>query len=83
MEEKRRSMSSSRFLGGKTTVDKEARGEEESKRYGVLTSERYPMDAKYRNIVAVPVEIEVSWQLDKLDLLNTLSINYSEWVERC
>ncbi len=54
--------------------------------YGTATYKRDSRDAKYEKITAVPIEIEVPWELDqlvKLDILAELEITYSEWVERC
>jgi hypothetical protein len=60
--------------------------EYETKNYGTVTYERDPRDSKYNKIVAVPVEIEVPSELDqlvKLDILPTVGMSYSEWIEQC
>ena len=65
---------------------KEARDEWQMEHYGTVTTERDSRDTKYQKIIAVPVEIEVPDELDqlvKLDILETVGLTYSEWVERC
>ena len=54
--------------------------------YGTVTNERESRYTKYKKIVAVPVEIEVSRYVDnfvKMEFLEELEITYSEWVECC
>ena len=70
----------------RTRHDKKRDEEYQMKEYGTVTYQRDPRDSKYKKIVAVPVEIEVTWELDmltKMDILTTLGITYSEWVEQC
>ena len=65
---------------------KEARDEWQMEHYGTITTERDSRDVKYQKIIAVPVEIEVPDEVDqlvKLDILETVGLTYSEWVERC
>lgn len=65
---------------------KEARDEWQMKHYGTVTIERSSRLAQYQKIVAVPVEIEVPGELDqlvKLDILETVGMTYSEWIEQC
>jgi uncharacterized protein YlbG (UPF0298 family) len=65
---------------------KEARDQWQFEHYGTVTTERDSRDAKYRRVMAVPVEIEVPSELDqlvKLDILETVEMTYSEWVEQC
>ena len=65
---------------------KEARDEWQMEHYGTVTTERDSRDVKYQKIIAIPVEIEVPDELDqlvKLDILETVGMTYSEWVERC
>lgn len=65
---------------------KEARDQWQKEHYGTVTFERLSREVEYHRIEAVPVEIEVPWELDqlvKLDILETLGITYSQWVERC
>jgi uncharacterized protein YlbG (UPF0298 family) len=65
---------------------KEARDQWQMEHYGTVTTERDSRDMKYQKIIAVPVEIEVPDELDqlvKLDILETVGMTYSEWVERC
>lgn len=65
---------------------KEQRDKWEYEHYGTVTTERDSRYVTYRKIIAVPVEIEIPWELDqlvKLDILENLGISYHEWVERC
>jgi hypothetical protein len=65
---------------------KEARDEWQLEHYGTVTTERDSRDVEFKKVMSVPVEIEVPWELDqlvKMDILENLSISYSEWVERC
>ena len=65
---------------------KETRDQWQMEHYGTVTTERDSRDVKYQKIIAIPVEIEVPDELDqlvKLDILETVGLTYSEWVERC
>jgi hypothetical protein len=66
--------------------DKKASDDYDMKHYGTITYSRDPRDTKYRKITAVPVEIEVPWEVDqlvKLSILGELEMTYAEWIEQC
>jgi hypothetical protein len=54
----------------------------ESKHYGVVTHTRESMEPRYK-IVAVPIELEVSGELDsfvKHEILDEFGMTYPKWI---
>jgi hypothetical protein len=57
----------------------------ESKHYGVVTYSRPSSESQYK-VVAVPVEIEVSDELDsfvKHEILDEYRMTYPRWIQQC
>jgi hypothetical protein len=57
----------------------------ESKHYGVVTHTRESSEPRYK-IVAVPIELEVSGELDsfvKHEILDEFGMTYPKWIQQC
>jgi hypothetical protein len=57
----------------------------ESKHYGVVTHTRESSEPRYK-VVAVPIELEVSGELDsfvKHEILDEYGMTYPKWIQLC
>jgi hypothetical protein len=57
----------------------------ESKHYGVVTHTRESREPRYK-VVAVPIELEVSGELDsfvKHEILDEFGMTYPKWIQQC
>jgi hypothetical protein len=57
----------------------------ESKHYGVVTHIRESSEHRYK-VVAVPIELEVSGELDsfvKHEILDEYGMTYPKWIQQC
>jgi hypothetical protein len=56
------------------------------KEYGVVTHERYPSVYRQEKVTVIPVEIEVSGEVDefiKCEIRDQYGMTYPTWIQQC
>jgi hypothetical protein len=85
-EQKEKQQELERLRKEREQRDEQICKEYELKEYGVVTHERYPSVYRQEKVTVIPVEIEVSREVDefiKCEILDQYGMTYTTWIQQC